>query len=146
LQEINIEQRKVSFLNGFDVNDVPSAIEFLKYWLEIIGDERELVIILNTRADRPYRSVDFSKWLATLEKVKYIILTGNHIHFASRTLILNGFQVEKIIKWNGTDIKNIKIRLTQIASSKEIVVGIANIAGDGFRILESINEINKMAS
>jgi gamma-polyglutamate synthase len=146
LQEINIEQRKVSFLNGFDVNDVPSAIEFIKYWLEIIGGSRELIIIFNTRADRPYRSVDFAKWLATLERVKYIILTGNHIHFASRILCLNGFQVERIIKWNDADIKNIKNSLTQISSSEEIVVGMANIAGDGFKILQSLNEFNKMAS
>jgi poly-gamma-glutamate synthase PgsB/CapB len=145
LQEINIPQRGVKFLNGFDVNDVPSAIAFLKYWLKIIGEEPELIIIFNTRADRPYRSLDFAKWLATLENVKYIILTGDHFHFTSRMLILNGFRAERIISWNKADIKNIKNSLIQIASSGEIVVGMANIAGDGFRILQSINEINKMA-
>lgn len=136
--ELSIADKKVKFLNGFAVNDVPSANDFIEYWQKQLGEFKELIIILNTRSDRPLRSIDFSKWLITLKNLKYIILIGSHVPKTKRFMIQLGLPHDKIKTWSNKQIENINNNLEKLTSTSTVVVGIGNIAGEGFKILDSI--------
>lgn len=141
--ELSVACKKIKFLNGFPVNDVPSANDFIGYWQKQLGEFKELIIILNTRSDRPLRSIDFSKWLITLKNLTYVILIGSHVPKTKRSLIQLGMLENKIQTWSNKQIENIGRNLEKLTSTDAVVVGIGNIAGDGFKILDSINQAKR---
>lgn len=142
LVELNIAGKKVNFLNGFAVNDVPSANDFIEYWQKQLGAFKELIVILNTRFDRPLRSIDFAKWLVEINNLNYVILVGTHVPKTRKILNQFGMQKNKIITWSSEQIQNFNLSLEKLASNNTVLIGIGNIAGDGFRILDVIKNTN----
>jgi gamma-polyglutamate synthase len=133
-----INEKEIRFINGFAVNDVPSAEDFLKYWKNKYENTKEVLLILNTRNDRPVRSLQFAEWIGTLNSVSKVILTGTHIPRTRKEIIKSGFDKNKIFTWNKSQITNPLNSLDKIVSKNSIVFGLGNIAGDGFVILDSL--------
>jgi gamma-polyglutamate synthase len=140
--DLKIGDFKVKFLNGFAVNDVQSANDFLNYWQKQLGNFREIIILLNVRADRPLRSVGFAKWLTNLKNLKSIILVGTHVPKTKRLLYQYGLQQDKILPWSKGEIDNIGFSLESLVTENTVIIGIGNIADDGFKILNSIERAN----
>ena len=140
--DLKVGDFKVIFLNGFAVNDVKSADDFLNYWQKRLGNFRDIIILLNVRADRPLRSVSFAKWLTNLKSLKNIILVGTHVPKTKRLLYQYGLQQDKIIPWSKDEIDNISFSLESLVTDNTVILGIGNIAGDGFKILNSIERAN----
>jgi poly-gamma-glutamate synthase PgsB/CapB len=132
--------QEISFVDGFAVNDIPSAENFIKYWKNKNGNSRDLIIILNTRNDRPIRSMQFAAWIGTMKNLSKVVLTGTHLPRTKREIIKSGFDKNKILIWNQTQIKNSFESLQMITQNDALVFGLGNIAGDGLLILESLYE------
>ena len=131
--------REIRFLNGFAVNDVPSAEVFLSAWHERLGGWTGLTILLNTRADRPYRSLQFARWCATRQGVRNVILSGSHGPRTKRELLAAGFPEGKIGVWGRAEVRDpVRALAAAVGENRGLVVGLGNIAGDGFRILEGL--------
>ena len=132
------KEKEIWFVDGFAVNDVPSAEDFIKYWQNKNSNFQELIFIFNTRNDRPVRSVQFSGWIGTVKNLSKVVLTGTHIPRAQREIIKAGFDKNKIYIWNNGKIKKAFESLQSITQNNALVFGLGNIAGDGFTILESL--------
>jgi gamma-polyglutamate synthase len=132
------KNKSIRFVDGFAVNDVPSARGFLQYWKNKFDEPEELLVILNTRNDRPLRSVQFAEWLGKEESLSKIILTGTHIPRTRREILSAGYNKDNVYIWNGSDIKNSLASLQKIITKNSLVFGFGNIAGDGFLILDSL--------
>ncbi len=129
----------LTFLNAFPVNDVTTARRFLAQWSSHIRHQGPLAVILNTRADRPMRSVQFARWCSTLPGVERIIISGTHCGRTRRELRSSGIDAERITQWSSADVRNPVPALQKArVSSGCLVVGVGNIGGDGFTILEGI--------
>jgi gamma-polyglutamate synthase len=139
LIEFLANEKKIRFIDGFAVNDVPSAKKFIGHWIDRYEDVEEILLILNTRNDRPLRSKLFAEWIGSLNNVSKVILTGTHIPRTRKEIIKSGFDKNKIYSWKKSDISNSLKSLDKITYKNALIFGLGNIAGDGFIILESLN-------
>lgn len=131
---------ELKFVDGFAVNDVPSAKEFIMYWQNKFSESGETVVILNTRNDRPVRSIQFAEWIGKSGIFARVILTGTHIPRTRSGLLKTGFRSENITTWKKDELKNSYMSLKKIIRSDALVIGLGNIAGDGFLLLESLEK------
>jgi gamma-polyglutamate synthase len=93
--------RVLRFVDGFAVNDVESAERFVEYWRERLAYAGEAAVLLNTRSDRPTRTLSFAKWLAAARGVSRVIVTGSHAGAAKRALLKEGVPAENVLLWTG---------------------------------------------
>ncbi len=128
----------VTFINGFAVNDVPSAIRFIDNWREKMAAVSGLVIILNTRNDRPIRSRVFAEWLAGVPDLISVILTGNHIGYTTWALKHFGLNPRAIHVWKGRQINVARDMLKDMKLKDTMIVGLGNIHGDGFKMISAL--------
>jgi len=136
---LDLAGARVQFLNGFAVNDVPSAMRFVAYWRNHLLHRGSIAIILNTRADRPLRSLQFARWCGSLPDLERVAITGTHRQLTRRVLREHGVETRKINVWSPRDARDPVRSLERMQLSTGcLVVGVGNIAGDGFAILEGI--------
>ena len=136
-----INSHTVMFFNGFAVNDVPSAELFLKRCAVNLS-EQKFSIILNTRADRPFRTEEFTAWLPTVAGIERVIVVGTHAPAAERMLHDYGLSRGKIILWKKKDIQHPRESLQKIIMHPTNLIGLGNIAGDGFKLVQGLEEGN----
>jgi hypothetical protein len=139
LIEIPLRGRTLRFLDGFAVNDVPSAERFLAQWHAVLGGWDALAILLNTRADRPLRSMVFARWCASRADVVNVVLSGTHVPATRRALIASGFDPARIDCWTQEQVRNPGTAFQNILLPEgTLVASFGNIAGDGFTILQGL--------
>ena len=139
LNIINYENKEITFLNAFSVNDTDSADYFINYWQNKIGFNGKISVIFNTRSDRPLRTDLFAEWLVGLSSsIDYIIITGDHSQRGKYSILKTGTDKRKVFTLNRKLLKNFKKYLFDLVPDGSWVIGIGNIGGDGFEI------INKM--
>lgn len=131
---------KISFINGFAVNDITSAEEFLNYWAGRLEGLKKINIIFNSRADRPLRSLLFARWFAGMENLDRIILTGTHTPRTKLELIRKGIGLNKITVLTKNKIKNVSRYLAEISHTRSVFIGFGNIAGDGLLLVNSLKK------
>lgn len=128
------------FIDGFAVNDTPSAGQFLQKFRAQYANLKKLVIVLNTRNDRPFRSLEFARWINSLENefLHSVILAGDHTGYTERKLIKLGFSPKKIKVWRKKDFNFPEDTFLKAGFDESLILGIGNIAGDGFKFLNSL--------
>ncbi len=117
---------KLRLVDGLAVNDTASAAQFWDRWRE--NDSEFDFLLLHTRSDRPLRTVQFARWIATLPNIERIILSGTHTYPALRQLVKNGVPKTKIEKWSRRTSAEVKNGITGNAT----IFGFGN-TGDGGR-------------
>ncbi|MBE0666896.1 MAG: hypothetical protein IH593_04405, partial [Bacteroidales bacterium] len=131
--------KSLHFLNAFAVNDIDSTESFISHWKRVIDHKGKITIVLNTREDRPLRTRIFSDWIAKDQQFyERIILTGNHKERAKYSLIKSGVEKVKIMTWKRELLNDFKMNLINILPDRSLVVGVGNIGGDGFHILNTL--------
>lgn len=131
--------RQIQFLNAFAVNDVDSTTLFIGQWKERLGNQGKIILVLNTRSDRPIRTDLFTGWCKkSISEIEKIIVTGDHAMRANHSLLKSGFDKEKIYIWSAKQVENAKAGLFEIAGDGALVVGIGNIGDAGFTFLKGI--------
>jgi len=133
-----VKQNTVDFVNGFAVNDITSAALFLEIWKNKLNIRDNLIILLNTRADRPKRSDQFARWCSERNDVHSVVVTGTHAPYTRRKLLSNGMKPERVRTWSDDDVRNPLEAFGMMVKDEATVFGFGNIAGDGFRILDAL--------
>lgn len=127
---------KINFLNGFAVNDTESTISFIDYWLKETGYIGNYSVLLNTRADRPLRTDLFVTWIKSQDSsVDHVFITGDHAARA-HLLLRKSLPDSKIHPIAKSEIKNIKVILTNNTRDGSLLVGVGNTGGEGNWIIE----------
>jgi poly-gamma-glutamate synthase PgsB/CapB len=138
LTHLNYKGKEILFLNAFAVNDVDSTSNFIDHWKQILGKNYKTTILFNTRADRPIRSDLFAEWIAKIPFIENVIVIGDHSSRAKRSLLRFGLAVERIHVWNQKKMKNFKENLLSSIPDDSLVVGVGNISGSGFRVINEL--------
>lgn len=139
--ELNLEGKNIRFINGFAVNDVESAADFLIHWERRLGSLEKLNIIFNSRYDRPLRSISFAKWISSINILDKIIVTGSHIPRTKFELQRNGIEQQRIVIWNRKRIKGLLEGIKTITEDNTIFMGLGNISGNGLRIVDTFENL-----
>lgn len=131
--ECSVNGHAVRFINGFAVNDVPSADRFLSLWSDGHSSKQK-IIILNTRHDRPLRTAQFVHWCAEQADLQHVIITGTHIPFAHRLMRQRNVSPSRFTCLRTP--KSFFDVLELVVTGPSDVYGFGNIAGDGFAVVE----------
>jgi poly-gamma-glutamate synthase PgsB/CapB len=129
------------FINSFAVNDVDTAQKLIEDIKFKNPANIKIIVIFNSRNDRPMRSVEFSKWIAEESNIHNVIVIGNHAKRVKKEIRAIRDDKNFIIDDNGI-LKNFDRYCTRNEIDNSIIIGIGNIAGDGFRILQKLKEEN----
>lgn len=130
---------EAAFVDGFAVNDVPSAASFLAHWRKQYGSRKKLTVIFNARADRPLRSVSFAGYLPGIDGLDRVILIGSHAPFMYRALRGAGMPPDRITRWTASQAADARRELEVCGvGADHLVIGLGNIAGDGFIVAEAL--------
>jgi gamma-polyglutamate synthase len=128
--------KNIRFLNAFSVNDVLSTEKVMKDFENKFGLIHDPIFIFNSRADRPYRTIEFARWFGRINNIFRIYLIGNHSLKARKEIIKNGI-VDSTIKILKTNSLNELFSDFDEFEHKEInVIGVGNIAGSGFEVMK----------
>jgi hypothetical protein len=126
------------FIDGFSVNDVESAERFVEYWRGRMSYDGDITVVLNTRSDRPKRTLSFAKWLAAARGVVRVIVTGTHAPAARTALVREGFAKEMVLLWSDREARSADALLPEICGRDSVVFGLGNISGLGFAIPKAL--------
>jgi gamma-polyglutamate synthase len=136
---IKTEDKEFSFLNAFAANDVDSTKAVMDHWQKKLGYTGKISLIFNTRADRPLRTELFTSWISGMSStIEHIVITGSHADRAKLSLQRKGVLDEKIHVRKDKYLHDLKSDLLQIAGDRTLVIGIGNIGGSGFKILNEL--------
>ena len=128
------------FLNAFSINDTQSASDFLSFWTKKLSVADKIVVVFNTRSDRPIRTDLFTEWIKSNHaKITTVILTGDHKIRANRKLAAMNLNIQ-IKRMRINSRTRIKDTIMENAGNAGLIVGIGNVKGLGYRI---INEFSK---
>lgn len=134
----SLKNQQSYFLNAFSVNDIETTNEYLSHWKHTLEIQDSISIVFNTRADRPLRTDLFAEWIkANANSISSVALIGDHKARASRILKHTNIKVHKIAN---SQNKNIKQAILDKEIKSKLIVGIGNIKGLGYQI---INEFDK---
>ena len=124
-------------VDGFAVNDVPSARDFIEYWQQRLPETSNLVVLFNARADRPLRSKVFAEYLPTISNLKRVIVFGTHAPYMKMALISQGYPRESVTLWTSEQVATPVKALSSLGlTSQDLAIGIGNIGGDGHHVSE----------
>lgn len=124
------------FINTFAVNDVDTAKENL-IAIKAKYPSKKIIILFNSRNDRPKRSLEFSQWLSTEENIDNVILIGNHIPRVLKEINRLRIRRDFVISSNGLSGDfNDYLKRNRLTNS--IFIGVGNIAGEGFNFLYTL--------
>ncbi|MDO9257478.1 MAG: poly-gamma-glutamate synthase PgsB [Bacteroidales bacterium] len=128
------------FLNAFSVNDIPSVKDYLKYWTNELKITDKMSVVFNTRSDRPLRTDLFIEWIkSNQENIDTVFLAGDHTMRAYRLLSRSDKRI-KIKKIHTRSHMRIKDIILENAADSGLIVGIGNIKGLGYRIINEFSE------
>ncbi len=131
-----MEKGKIHFLNAFPANDPESATLSLDKWPGGPGRGEKLVLIFNTRSDRPLRTELFSDWIRDRKGLlRAVFITGDHRAraFARLKDLEPAVDVYRIGRGR---IEGLSERLILRYGDPLWVAGIGNFRGEGYRVIK----------
>lgn len=126
----------VQFINGFAIND-PDSIKIIYNELRAQGvfENKELILLVNNRRDRPYRVKQHIEIVEYIKPDK-VWITGDYKGLMRKYICRKGFDKEKIRVISKIDNMNV-----DYLEKNSVIFAIGNIVGNGERILKYIEEI-----
>ena len=134
------EVGRIPFLNAFAVNDPGSATLYMDRWMGKPGAGDKLVLVFNTRSDRPTRTDLFTEWIRERKgQLAGIWITGDHRARAYARLrdLKPGVEVRRISPGR---ISGLAARLYRGYGEGLVVTGIGNIKGAGYRVIREFEK------
>lgn len=132
--EINRDGKVIRFINAFAANEPKSTEKILRMFEDEQGIIINKILVFNSRSDRPLRTMEFVKWLETVENVLRIYLIGNHSPKAKKELIKIGFDASVLIIMKDNNFNKLLEDVDNISGNQITIIGIGNIADDGFKV------------
>lgn len=136
-QILSSGNKEFRFLNAFAVNDVGSTESFIEYWQKKLSLDAKYSVLLNTRADRPLRTDQFTSWISSKAgDIDRVLVCGSHAGRAFLNLRKSGLDKDKIFLLKNIDLNDLKNTLYKHFGDGSFIVGLGNIGGQGRKIME----------
>jgi hypothetical protein len=128
--------KEIEFISAFAANDPDSTLVIWKRVIELFPDDRQHVVILNCREDRPQRSVALGEVLPEMTASHRILLTGSGTRMAMEAGLKKGLHPEKLIVLEKPRPEDVFERAVAQIKEKGTVFGMGNIGSGGAAIVE----------
>jgi poly-gamma-glutamate synthase PgsB/CapB len=130
-----VDGKELYFAHSFAANDPDSTIVLIKYIRKIFSNIPSVAIVLNTRADRMYRS---KQLIEMLEKEEWdgLFLIGEQEFAIFNYGISHGLPAQKIYPLGRSSGDELVKAICNLEAEKLLVFGIGNIGGNGGPIVD----------
>jgi len=138
--------KEIYFYNVFAANDPESTVMIWKTVMEMVGMDKENMIILNSRSDRYFRSVQLLEAFKPL-KTTFLLLTGERCDNVYKDALAMDIPKGKVINIGEIDPELVYQRILELTSKETHVFGTGNIAGKnkyGAKIVKCFYEKSKI--
>lgn len=138
------DEKTIFFYNVFAAND-PESSKQIWHMITDKLQKAEKMLILNSRADRYFRSIQLADICAQIE-FDYLFLTGERTEKLLSYTHSIGLPKEKVIRLGEIPAEQVYNKIHEITKKEAHVVGIGNIAGKnhyGNQIVEYFNKKSK---
>jgi poly-gamma-glutamate synthase PgsB/CapB len=124
-----LDNRTLIWIDLFGVNDVQSAEMNVRLITDWMHEESELVFVINNRADRQNRSVQFAEMAGRHAETARIVLVGENVGLLSRQIAANNPQalIETPQIPEGARPADINDLINLETSGALVICGLANI-------------------
>jgi poly-gamma-glutamate synthase PgsB/CapB len=128
--------KEIDFIHAFAANDPDSTHVIWNRVLKLFSGERQNVVILNCREDRPQRSVALGEILPIMQGIHRVLLTGSGTRIAMEAALKKGMHPEKLIVLEKPRPEDVFERAVAQIIKAGTVFGMGNIHGGGAAIIE----------
>jgi len=102
------------------------------------------IFIFNSRSDRPYRTIEFARWLSKINSIFRIYLIGSHSLKAKKEIIKKGVDESTIKILMKNEINKLFTDISEFERREVTLIGIGNIAGEGFQVINHFISENNL--
>lgn len=138
------DNKELMFYNVFAAND-PSSTDFLYRRITSTIAEGTKFIVLNTRADRFFRTDQLLKVCSKLD-FDYLLLTGESPQKAYEHALEQKIPKNKVIKMGQPLVREVYEKILSLTDKEAHIIGIGNIAGEvkyGAQIVAHFKQLEK---
>ncbi|HSR13542.1 MAG TPA: poly-gamma-glutamate synthase PgsB, partial [Thermodesulfobacteriota bacterium] len=127
--------RQLFFVNGFSANDPESTQSIWNRALDNFPKAEKRILIINCRADRPYRTKQFAEACGMWRPADYYMLIGSGTYVFTRGAATAGIPVQKLIFAENRSEQQIFEKILEVSGRYALLVGVANIKEPGMSLL-----------
>ena len=127
--------RKLHFVNGFAANDPESTLRIWQMALDRYPNVEKKIAVFNCRADRPDRSRQLGEVVGAWPAADHYVLMGTGTYIFAKAAIRSGIDPMKIVFAEDRRTEEIFEACVQISGQSALVMGMANIGGQGLEIV-----------
>ena len=125
--------RRLVFVNAFAANDPDSTGFIWRKVTEQFPAERRVALV-NCRADRPDRSRQLGEACVTWGEADHYVLIGSGTYIFAKAAIRGGLDPSRITYAEERRIEEIFEVIIDLAGDSALIIGIANIGGQGLEL------------
>jgi gamma-polyglutamate synthase len=135
-----MSDHKVAFVNAFAAND-PGSIKNIWGLLGTKLDfaSKQIIVIINTRKDRPHRTIQLSNLLKDGLFANHYIVTGTNIEFFINSQ-QEALAEKSFFAIGGKKAKKILHKIESLIEQDSIIIGIGNYSGVAASLLAAFQE------
>ena len=140
--EVCHQEKRIYFVHSFAANDPESTGFLIENVKQIHPHLESLVMVLNTRADRMFRSRQLIEMLRDMQ-FNRLFLIGDQCQSIKNYALNKGIKKEKIHVCGWITGEELIECLDKMTEKEILLFGIGNIGGNGGRIMRYFKERNK---
>lgn len=143
--ELEFFGRQIVFLNAFAANDPQSTETIWKIATSRHQDVTKTIAVCNLRADRPSRTVQLAQanfW----RQADHVVLMGTGAYLFARTAAQLGLDPSNFTYADNRSVAEIFESILGLCRERTLVVGLANIGGQGLRLVDYFRNRSKLAN
>jgi poly-gamma-glutamate synthase PgsB/CapB len=133
--ELEFFGREIHFVNGFAANDPESTERIWQMALDRYPDVKQRVAVFNCRADRPDRSDQLGRVIASWPQPDHYLLIGTGTYIFARAATRAGINPMNISFAENRRVDEIFESIVELSGESGLVMGMANIGGIGLDLV-----------
>ncbi|QDV61856.1 poly-gamma-glutamate synthase PgsB [Crateriforma conspicua] len=133
--EMDFFHRQINFVNGFAANDPESTQRIWEMALERYPGVDRRIAIFNCRLDRPDRSDQLGRVVASWPPADKYLLIGTGTYIFARAATSAGMDPMKLVFAEDQPVDQVFEIIVELSERCSLVMGMANIAGIGLDLV-----------
>ena len=144
--KITVNSNTIEFINAFAANDPDSYRAIWKMLHLHKGNEKKLIVLVNSRRDRIQRAEQLGEFIARELEADYFVVSGEATRPLVNKAIKIGLPAQRIKDLGGQSVVEVFNYISSLAKQDIMVIGIGNIVGLGDEIVRYFANKGRMVA
>jgi len=141
-----VNGNSIEFINAFAANDPDSYRAIWKMLHLHKGNEKKLIVLVNSRRDRIQRAEQLGEFIARELEADHFVVSGEATRPLVNKAIKNGLSAQRIKDLGGHSVVDVFNYISNLTKQDILVIGIGNIVGLGEEIVRYFANKGRMVA